>query len=681
MTGLRFSMIGKGFLSTFAFLLSSAMVLWAAPANAADPAVYGALPDVAEVQISPDGKTIAALRNIEGDAAVFFYDLENPQAPPTGLNVGSTNARDLIWADNEQVLLWASLSERAETSSGMETMEFFRWIAIPKSTLKPKVLFGNEPGYFVLEAGDLLATLPHDSKKAVFSRTTLKDRTRGAIRSVARLERITPDLSYGLLSANLKTGKQSVIDTGEIGTRSWIVNAEGESVARVDFNRAEGVRELHVANEKGRFSLLKSFPARPDGAAEVSFIGLGEKPDTLIGISYERSDTGAVVEVDLSTGEIGATLFSHPDYNIDSLTYDYHTATVTGARSIDDLPQTYYFSEDDRKLQTMLREALPGAAPTIISRSEDGARMIVHVRYTDHPTQFFYYDKRAQHLSLFDTSLKKLEGQVVAAKEKYDYVASDGLTIPGYLTVPKGASKQSMPLIVLPHGGPELRDTQSFGWWSFFYAARGYLVYEPNFRGSEGYGLVFRNAGYGEWGRRMQDDITEGVRRLIADGVVDPERICIVGASYGGYAALVGAAVTPELYDCAVSVNGMTDLIAFLAKGDISERSLQGRFESTYTDYWSLRIGDRFQNEDEIKAVSPIHLAGRIQIPIMLIHSRDDTVVPAGQSKVMRDRLKSAGKPHEYVELPGEDHWLSTSAMRTEMLRRSIEFIDAHIGE
>jgi dipeptidyl aminopeptidase/acylaminoacyl peptidase len=197
-------------------------------------------------------------------------------------------------------------------------------------------------------------------------------------------------------------------------------------------------------------------------------------------------------------------------------------------------------------------------------------KMIVRAVYSNHPDQFFLFDRTKKSLDMIAASYSALDGKNFGAKERFDYQTSDDLTIHGYLTVPAGVAKSSLPLIVLPHGGPEGRDDMSFDWWTFFYASRGYLVYQPNFRGSDGYGFKFRSAGYGEWGRKMQDDITEGVQKLIAQGIVDPNRICIVGASYGGYAALAGATLTPDLYKCAVSVNGVSDLMGMLGGAAIS---------------------------------------------------------------------------------------------------------------
>ncbi len=228
------------------------------------------------------------------------------------------------------------------------------------------------------------------------------------------------------------------------------------------------------------------------------------------------------------------------------------------------------------------------------------------------------------------------------------------------------------PLIVLPHGGPEARDNLEFDWWAAAYASQGYLVYQPNFRGSSGYGNRFLKAGWGEWGRKMQDDITGGVGKLVADGVVDPSRVCIVGASYGGYAALAGATLTPDLYKCAISVNGVSDLVRMLgaeaASNDFS------------VEYWERRIGSRYRDRAEIDAVSPSLLAKNVRAPILLIHGQDDTVVPYWQSKLMNDALEQSGKPVKFVTLDGEDHWLSSAKTRMRMLEETSKFLKKHLG-
>jgi dipeptidyl aminopeptidase/acylaminoacyl peptidase len=253
------------------------------------------------------------------------------------------------------------------------------------------------------------------------------------------------------------------------------------------------------------------------------------------------------------------------------------------------------------------------------------------------------------------------------------YPARDGVRIPAYLTLPSGEA-HNLPLILLVHGGPGARDTMKFDWWAAFLAARGYAVLQPNFRGSSGYGGAWERAGLGEWGGVMQTDVEDGIAPLARAGIVDPTRVCIVGGSYGGYAALAGATLTPDRYRCAVSVAGISDLVEF-----VRLRELQAGSASMQADYWRRSIGDRRDQGAHMRAISPANLADRVQIPILLIHGTDDTVVPINQSRVMRDRLQAAGKTVRYVELQGDDHWLSHAPTRVQMLRELDAFLAVNL--
>jgi dipeptidyl aminopeptidase/acylaminoacyl peptidase len=232
------------------------------------------------------------------------------------------------------------------------------------------------------------------------------------------------------------------------------------------------------------------------------------------------------------------------------------------------------------------------------------------------------------------------------------YAARDGTAVTGYLTTPGNAPKGTkLPLVVYPHGGPELRDHLTFDPWVQYFAARGYAVFQPNFRGSDGFGRAFAASGYGEWGRKMQDDITDGVTHLATAGLVDPARACIVGASYGGYAALAGAALTPDLYKCAVSVSGISDLDDFIGW----RRRHWGRDSEGYT-YWLKAIGDPDKDEQKLREVSPLQLVDRIKVPILLIHGADDEIVPIAQSRAMKKALDKSGRSTEFIEFEKEGH-------------------------
>ena len=623
------------------------------------PELFGALPTVSAAEISADGNTIVQIQSDENGQAIAYYDLAG-EAAPVGAQVGQGETRGLRWVDPDYAMVLLSASRRIASSARIETYEFWRWIAVNRDTGKAARLFSDsarQNSYFF--PGTLHSILPSEPGKALFGHYS-----RQGEYSLYRV-----DLADG--SAELAT--RGYFERYASGGRTvdWVVDSLGAPAMRIDYDPVDEERRFYKPGPSSpNWVLASSISEKKEDEIKIDAHGLADAGNLLYASATLDGFRGLHV-FDIDKGDIVSSAFVADGLDIDSVIVDPQSAAVIGARFIDDFQRTHFFSPLLQNIQKNLETAIPNSAPEITSWSENFEKFMVRVSYSDHPDQFFLYDHNKKSLSMTAASYAKLDGKVYANKENFDYTSSDGLRIPGYLTIPAGASKENLPLIVLPHGGPFERDDKAFEWWSFFYAARGYLVYQPNFRGSDGYGAEFKNAGFGEWGRKMQDDVTEGVQKLIADGIADPNRICIVGASYGGYAALAGATLTPDIYACSVSVNGISNVAQLLA--DASGRDGDN-------DYWKKRVGSRFSDNDALREISPLYNVSSATPPIMLIHSEHDIIVPVGQSRRMRNALRDKGKEHEFVTLKGEDHWLSTGEMRTEMLRASIEFIDRHIG-
>lgn len=315
-----------------------------------------------------------------------------------------------------------------------------------------------------------------------------------------------------------------------------------------------------------------------------------------------------------------------------------------------------------------------GKTVEIINWSADGTKLLAKVESSSNPPMYYWIDFTTHRADIAGEEYPALANVALGLAERITYKSRDGVTIPAILTRPPGSAATPVPMIVLPHGGPNAHDVfDRFDWLTQFFATRGYAVLQPQFRGSTGFGKEFEEAGYRQWGGVMQNDVSDGVKAMVDQGIADAHRVCVVGASYGGYVALAGAAFTPNLYRCAVSINGVSDLPALMR----SEVPLYDTVASTAESFWKARIGS--PNDSRLSEVSPINSIKTIEIPVLIIYGTGDGVVPNEQSQNMVKAMLSEGKSVEVDTLKGEDHWLSRADTRIQVLRRVDAFVKAHL--
>ncbi len=473
---------------------------------------------------------------------------------------------------------------------------------------------------------------------------------------------------YDMFRVNARTGDAEVFATGNNMTRDWFMDGDGHVVARVD--QSENPLVDHVkAFANGDWHDLGNYDATGDNSAGI--LGVSEDGKSLVRVLRSPDKMDALYALNMANAT-ETPLFGKPTYDVSDSIRDEWTGRIIGARFIDDAVQSIYFDPQWMALQRGIEQAFPNLTATVVSSDVARDRVIVGAVSPQQPLTYYYLDRTTHQATALGSTYPSLQKTDLGEMKPYPYAARDGLAIHAYLTLPPGKSAKNLPLVVMPHGGPDLRDSIGFDWWAQFMANRGYAVLQPNFRGSSGYGRKFTDAGLHQWGLKMQNDISDGVKKAIADGIADPKRVCIVGASYGGYAALAGATFTPDLYACAVSVAGISDLSAMM----LDERTRNGS-QSTVLSFWQSRIGD---DSAQLDATSPARHATQVRCPILLLHGDNDTTVAIAQSETEEAALKAAGKSVRFVRLEGDDHYLRVATTRIQVLKEIETFLAANIG-
>lgn len=617
---------------------------------------YGATPAVEYIELSPSGDLIARI-TVVGDTRAIAVTRLTTGEHLFAADVGDTKVRDLRWIGETRVLVVTSQT-RAIAALG-----------VPKSEL----FFGQMVDLERRRAVQVLDRTP-DVLGVLYGAASVRNTSEGEALFVRGVNASTEQIN--LHRIDLRTGRGRAVAYMDHTTHDYVLDSEGTVIAQGRYDERTGRWALRLRTGSD-FRETWRVDAPVDTPA---LYGMGRTPRTIV-IGADRPDlvsddvsgpSNALFEVDLETGDWTRLPLEHsPDF----LVHHPRTHLLIGAGRVEETGVRYEFIDPlAARRWASIERAFKDRAPRLTSWNDDLSGVIVFID-TGEAGQYQLVDFGRGTADILADAYPTITAEQVGPVRPIRYAAQDGLTIPGYLTLPPGGSDPSnLPLVVLAHGGPAARDMAGFDWWAQALASRGYAVLQANFRGSTGYGRDFLEAGYGEWGRKMQTDLSDGVRWLAGEGIIDPARVCIVGASYGGYAAMAGLTLDPDVYRCGVSVAGVSDL-----RRMVNWEARQERHSDNQTvRYWNRFMGAARLNDRALDDLSPAYLADTIDGPLLLIHGRDDTVVPIEQSRVMAEALGRAGQPVEFMELQGEDHWLSRSETRRQMLVETLRFLQTH---
>jgi acetyl esterase/lipase len=610
--------------------------------------VFGRLPAVEDMILSPDGSKLAFVETSGDKRSVLVFSLEQREQPLGAFRVGETKLRDLSWLDNDNLLITRSSTEPPPFGLfGASKSEWFQLATYRVSTHELLAMDFRQRDDRVLDA---IAGTP-----------MLRD-VEGAPTLFVRAYYLADRTLPGLFKYSVKERRMTLVAKSSEPSMRWVLDETGQTAAEFVYRAAEKQWRLS-ARKDAHMQLAASGQAELDIPSPVGFSANG---DALI-MDFLENGEHVWKPLLLKDASWGAPIDKNLTFR--RVILDRKSSRIVGGAVNADEPIKFLDAEIQAHWDAVHR-AFPNEIVDLVSHSDDYSKFIVRVFGARDGYVYALFDWYTHKASVL---AHVYQGLTVNDVRKITYPAADGLAISAFLTMPNGVPDKNLPLIVLPHGGPAARDSDRFDWWSQGLAAQGYAVLQPNYRGSN-LTQELLEAGYGQWGRKMQTDLSDGVRYLAKQGTIDPTRVCIVGASYGGYAALAGVSLDPGIYRCAVSVSGPADLKLLLRWTDFRA----GTSENLAHRYWDRFMGLSSPNDPAINVISPIEHVSAVTVPVMLIHGRDDTVVPYEQSEVMFGALKRANKPVQMVTLDHEDHWLSSSATRLQMLEASVAFLKAN---
>ena len=628
--------------------------------------LFGAREGIEHIDISPDGRRVVYLTPGPGQSTIAVVQDLSGQSQPQAVVRTDGNPERLSWCNfvaNDRLVCRVSLlmAERGTF------IPYHRLLAVDVDGDRPQLL-GERPSvydaYIRQFDASILDWLPGQEGVVLMSRDYVPEAGRMNTRLVRRTQ------GLGVDRVDTRTLRSSSVEPANDRASYYI--SDGRGNVRIMASRTVrgstgqvGTRidYFYRTGGSGRWQPFASF----DDQTREGMLPLAVDAESNAAFVLQKLNGRlALYRVKLDGSMASELVYANDEVDVDGLVYASRGSDVIGVTFADEARRNIYFDPDYAAIARMLGPAIPNL-PLIdfVESSLDGNKILVHAGSDSDPGRYYVYDRTSRTLAEILLVRPPLENVRLANVRSVSYPAADGTPIPGYLTLPPGSDGRGLPAVLLPHGGPEARDVWGFDWLAQYLAHRGYAVLQPNFRGSAGYGEAWlQQNGFRGW-RTSIGDIADGARWLVAEGIADPQRMAIVGWSYGGYAALQSGVIEPELFDAIVAIAPVTDL---------------QQFKDDYRFFAGGRnLREYVGSGPHVVDGSPARHAGRITAPVLLFHGDRDLNVLVGHSRRMHDALRDAGRPSELVVFEGLEHDLADSAARTRMLERIGAFLEANV--
>ena len=602
---------------------------------------FAKLPGIVNPKLSPDGTRIAAKMAIDGVQVLVVAPLF-PGGKLAAIKVGATvDINWWRWVGDD----WLAVGVGSQDMLYGEEIYVTRTLGVKADMSKVNRIDWTHSG---VRADEILWVAHDGTPRVLLSRQT----------GIESESQWYPQVS----EVDLSTGKTRTVAGSQADVFDWY--ADGAGVVRMGYRYDDDTRKsslLYRNTNRDPFKVIASTRGKQDIVIPVTF-----RAD---GTAIATDDSGGrdeVFEVSLPDLKLGKKLYGADGYDVDGVIENASGDDIDGVTVTDRFGHTVWLNPKLKEIQDAVDKAVGERRARIVSWDRTRSKFLVQVGSPSQAGALYFYDPANGSMQRYSWQNNDLKARTLSPVSTIRYKARDGVEIEALLTLPRGHSPKNLPLIVLPHGGPFARDSEDWDWWTQYLAETGYAVVQPNYRGSSGYGTSFAKLGEGQWGLKMQDDLDDAIAHLAKQGIADPKRVCMAGASYGGYAAMRAAqrngSGDAALYRCAISYAGVSDLQAM--------QRYDGKF------LYGKTRGDWLKKQaPDYRSVSPRFGAGTFSIPILLMHGKEDKRVPVKQSRMLAAALKEAGKPYEYIEQPLGDHHFTRGEDRLEFLKAMGAFL------